>query len=256
MTRTLRLLPPLLAVLLALAYAAHCAAASPDAAAAAEPSKNCSTARKKADKEQRSLTSATESIARDKKARESCSSKSMCARYDAAISAMEKRQARHETRLTRFKEDVDNLHSILESPRLAQRSRMAAMHEPGDDQPEQHRVGDAHDERAGQESGPAAAIDHLRRPQPVQQPPDCPARCATAPAESPAPAHRPGTGRRACARRTRRARHSVSAGRDSAARARRMQPSAAARTPASARTSRMVRSARRPGTPVPTFPGG
>jgi hypothetical protein len=31
----------------------------------------------------------------------------MCARYDSAIGAMEKRQARHETRLTRFKEDVD-----------------------------------------------------------------------------------------------------------------------------------------------------
>ena len=47
------------------------------------------------------------SIARDKKGRESCSSKSMCERYDTAISAMEKRQARHETRLARFKEDVD-----------------------------------------------------------------------------------------------------------------------------------------------------
>jgi hypothetical protein len=72
-----------------------------------EPSKPCVNARKKEDKEQRSLNAAIDSIARDKKARESCSSKSMCTRYDAAISAMEKRQARHETRLTRFKEDVD-----------------------------------------------------------------------------------------------------------------------------------------------------
>ncbi|MEO8346360.1 MAG: hypothetical protein ABI607_11765 [Betaproteobacteria bacterium] len=76
--------------------------------AVAEPSKQCMTARKKEDKEQRSLTSAIDSIAKDTKARESCSSKSMCARYDAAISAMEKRKARHETRLTRFKEEVDN----------------------------------------------------------------------------------------------------------------------------------------------------
>ena len=53
------------------------------------------TARKKADTERRSLTAATDSITKDKKARESCSSKSMCARYDTAISAMEKRQARH-----------------------------------------------------------------------------------------------------------------------------------------------------------------
>ena len=104
MTRTLGLL----SVLLALVFAAPgvSLAASSDPAAAPEPSKKCSTARKQADKEQRSLTSATESIAHDKKARESCSSKSMCARYDAAISAMEKRQARHETRLARFKEDV------------------------------------------------------------------------------------------------------------------------------------------------------
>lgn len=105
MTRMLCLLPVLLAV--AFAGAAPSLAASPEPAAAPEPTKKCSTARKQADKEQRSLTAATDSIAHDKKARESCSSKSMCARYDAAISAMEKRQARHETRLARFKEDLE-----------------------------------------------------------------------------------------------------------------------------------------------------
>ena len=87
--------------------AAAQSAAPASGAAGAEPTKQCLTARKKEDKEQRSLTAAIDSIARDKKARESCSSKSMCARYDSAISAMEKRQARHETRLMRFKEDVD-----------------------------------------------------------------------------------------------------------------------------------------------------
>jgi hypothetical protein len=86
--------------------AAQSAAPTPGAAVA-ELTKQCLTARKKEDKEQRSLTAAIDAIARDKKARESCSSKSMCSRYDSAISAMEKRQARHETRLTRFKEDVD-----------------------------------------------------------------------------------------------------------------------------------------------------
>ena len=96
---------PLFALLLAVALPPPAAAQA--AATGAEPTKQCMTARKKEDKEQRSLTSAIDSIARDKKARESCSSKSMCARYDSAISAMEKRQARHETRLTRFKEDVD-----------------------------------------------------------------------------------------------------------------------------------------------------
>jgi hypothetical protein len=115
MTRTL---PPIflrifhfspLLLALAIALPSQAQTAAPTAAAgAAEPSKQCMTARKKEDKEQRSLTSASESIARDKKGRESCSSKSMCARYDAAISAMEKRQARHETRLARFREDVEN----------------------------------------------------------------------------------------------------------------------------------------------------
>ena len=105
MTRTLCPLPALLALTLAGASASF--AASPDSAAVPESTKKCSTARKQADKEQQSLTSATDSIAHDKKARESCSSKSMCARYDAAISAMEKRQARHETRLARFKEDLE-----------------------------------------------------------------------------------------------------------------------------------------------------
>jgi hypothetical protein len=84
------------------------ATATATASTAPEPTKQCMTARKKADTEQRSLTAATDSIAKDKKARESCSSKSMCARYDTAISAMEKRQARHETRLARFKEDLAN----------------------------------------------------------------------------------------------------------------------------------------------------
>ena len=96
---------PFFALLLAVTLSPPAAAQT--ASTGAEPTKQCMTARKKEDKEQRSLTSAIDSIARDKKARESCSSKSMCARYDSAISAMEKRQARHETRLTRFKEDVD-----------------------------------------------------------------------------------------------------------------------------------------------------
>jgi hypothetical protein len=111
MTRIFRLIPVparvLVALLLCAALPASAQTAPPaTASAAAEPSKACQTARKKEDKEQRSLTSANESIARDRKARESCSSKSMCARYDSAITAMEKRQARHETRLARFREDV------------------------------------------------------------------------------------------------------------------------------------------------------
>ena len=110
MTPIFPLVPLLLMAAVALPAAAQTSA--PAAAPAAsptgpEPTKQCVTARKREDREQRSLTAAIDAIARDRKARESCSSKSMCARYDTAISAMEKRQARHETRLTRFKEDVD-----------------------------------------------------------------------------------------------------------------------------------------------------
>jgi hypothetical protein len=100
-------LPPLVFAL-ALSAALPAAAQAPaPATGATEPTKSCMTARKKEDKEQRSLTAANESIAKDRKGRESCSSKSMCARYDSAITAMEKRQARHETRLARFREDVE-----------------------------------------------------------------------------------------------------------------------------------------------------
>ena len=104
------LVPLLFAAAIALPALAQTVAPAPTPAAspaAPEPSKQCVTSRKKEDREQRSLNAATDTIARDRKARESCSSTGMCARYDTAISAMEKRQTRHETRLTRFKEDVD-----------------------------------------------------------------------------------------------------------------------------------------------------
>ncbi len=113
MTPLVRLLPLLLAAAVALPVPAQTAAptpaplANPSSRTAPEPSKQCVTAGKKVDKEQRSLTAAIDAIAHDKKGRESCSSKSMCARYDTAISDMEKRKSRHETRLTRFKEDAD-----------------------------------------------------------------------------------------------------------------------------------------------------
>lgn len=102
MTRAACLLPLLVAVAMASPARAQPAAG----AAASEPSKQCVTATKKVAAEQRSLSTATDSLTHDKKARASCSGKSMCERYDTAISATEKRQARHETRLARFKEDA------------------------------------------------------------------------------------------------------------------------------------------------------
>lgn len=78
------------------------------AAPSAEVSKKCLAATRKVDREQKALAAAVDSIAKDKKGRESCSTKSMCSRYDAAIDSMEKRKSRHETRLTRFREDADS----------------------------------------------------------------------------------------------------------------------------------------------------
>jgi hypothetical protein len=103
----------ILPVIVAAALAVPVVGQTPDpapasASAAQEPSKACLTARKKEDKEQRSLSAAIDAIAKDTKGRESCSTKSMCERYDAAISAMEKRKARHQTRLAQFKEDAAN----------------------------------------------------------------------------------------------------------------------------------------------------
>ena len=110
MPRIFPLVCQLSSLVLALALAATLPASAQTltpATGVAEPTKSCMTARKKEDKEQRSLTSANESIAKDTKARETCSSKSMCARYDAAVADMEKKKARHETRLARFREDVE-----------------------------------------------------------------------------------------------------------------------------------------------------
>jgi hypothetical protein len=85
------------------------AESSPPATPAGAPaalSRNCISANRKVDKEQKALASALDLLAKDTKSRESCSSPSMCARYDSAIGATEKRKTRHETRLARFKEDA------------------------------------------------------------------------------------------------------------------------------------------------------
>ena len=104
---------PQLALLLLLAslanpLAAQTAPTAPDLAQSTAEPKKCATAHRKVDKEQKALASAQDLLAKDKKGRESCSSESMCARYDSAIGATEKRKARHEDRLAHFKEDADN----------------------------------------------------------------------------------------------------------------------------------------------------
>ncbi|MFO1323332.1 MAG: hypothetical protein U1F15_04635 [Burkholderiales bacterium] len=82
------------------------ALAMPGCVQAAETSKACETARRKVEREQRSINAAADSIARDRTARESCTTRSQCARYDASIADAERSKSRHETRLARFKVEV------------------------------------------------------------------------------------------------------------------------------------------------------
>jgi hypothetical protein len=79
------------------------ALAMPDAAQAAESGKACETARRKVEREQRSVDEAAAGIARDRIARAGCTTRSQCARYDASIADAERSRSRHETRLARFR---------------------------------------------------------------------------------------------------------------------------------------------------------
>lgn len=69
-------------------------------------SKPCDNARKKVAREERALAETGEAIARAQRARETCASKSACARIDDAVSDGERRRARHATRLARFREEA------------------------------------------------------------------------------------------------------------------------------------------------------
>lgn len=90
----------------ALAALALLALAAPGPGFAAETSKACQTAKNKVERERRSLAAANDTIARDKHARETCVSRSACARYDAALADLERRSARIVSRLARFEAEV------------------------------------------------------------------------------------------------------------------------------------------------------
>lgn len=83
--------------------AASLVVASALAQFAPAPTKSCESAKRKIEREQKSLAAAADSIARDRRAGETCASRSVCARYDSAIAGTEKRRSRHEARLARFK---------------------------------------------------------------------------------------------------------------------------------------------------------
>lgn len=76
------------------------------APAAAKPTKACETASRKIDREQKAIDLAAESVARDRKARATCTSRVLCSRLDAAIESATRTQARHEARMKRFQQEV------------------------------------------------------------------------------------------------------------------------------------------------------
>src|SRR2546423_7963608 len=89
------------------AYSAH--AQIPLSAGDQPPSaanKKCDSMQRRIAKEEKSLASFEETIATDKKGRESCASKPMCARYDQAIKAIEARKTQHQARLAKFRSDA------------------------------------------------------------------------------------------------------------------------------------------------------
>ncbi len=91
----------------ALALAAFAGAALAQGTAAPTRSgKPCDTARKKVVREERAIAETDDAIARAKRARETCVSRSACARHDDAIADGERRRVRHETRLARFREEA------------------------------------------------------------------------------------------------------------------------------------------------------
>jgi hypothetical protein len=75
-------------------------------AIAADHAKACQTAMRKVEREQRSLAAAHDAIARDRQARDTCSSRTVCARYDSAIAGTERRATRIASRLARFEAEV------------------------------------------------------------------------------------------------------------------------------------------------------
>jgi hypothetical protein len=98
-------LPALALVVLMSGSLAH----AQDTGTAAKPAVNrkCDSWQRRVAAEEKSLVDASDSIAEDKRARESCATKGACARYDQAIKSMEARRSRHETRLARFKVDAE-----------------------------------------------------------------------------------------------------------------------------------------------------
>ncbi|MFO1314072.1 MAG: hypothetical protein U1F58_00580 [Burkholderiales bacterium] len=91
---------------LALAFALALTGGALAQSAPSAASKPCDNARKKVAREQRALAENADAIAKARRARETCVSKSACARLDDAVADGERRHTRHATRLARFQDEV------------------------------------------------------------------------------------------------------------------------------------------------------
>lgn len=85
------------AVALALLVAGATSASAMDA---------CQSARRKVEREHKSLAALNDSIAREREARDTCQSRTACARHDAAIADGEKRSARLVSRIKRYESEA------------------------------------------------------------------------------------------------------------------------------------------------------
>ncbi len=86
----------------AVAVAGHAQAPAP----APSHNKRCDAANKRVAREQKDVAATLEALGRERKARETCTSRSVCARIDDNIATIEKRHQRHEVRLVRSRGEV------------------------------------------------------------------------------------------------------------------------------------------------------
>ncbi len=68
--------------------------------------KRCDAAHKRVARELKDVQATLDALGRDHKARESCTTRSICARLDDNIATIEKRHQRHEVRLVRSRSEV------------------------------------------------------------------------------------------------------------------------------------------------------
>jgi len=95
-----------LALACALGGAALAQAPSPDQPAKAA-GKSCDNAKRKVMREERASAEVADSLAKARHARETCVSRSACARHDETIRDTQRQQGRQATRLARFAQERD-----------------------------------------------------------------------------------------------------------------------------------------------------